>query len=261
MISVRESRDSEVHPDSTPIIIGLDVTGSMNSILEAVAKKLGTMVEEILNRKPVSDPQIMFNAIGDAMYDDAPLQVTQFETDIKIAEQLTDLWFERGGGGNNFESYPLTWYFASRHTDIDSFNKRNKKGFIFTIGDDGYPEKLTREEIKKFIGDDIQGDINTEELLAEVNRKYEVFHLYLDGRSYWARQDKERWKNLMGQNVINVTDYTKIPEIIVSILERYAGKSIDEVADSWDGSTGLVVREALSGLSVDRKENGLVTFD
>lgn len=105
-IPVRESRDSADHPNSNAIIIGLDVTGSMSDILEGVAKKLNVLVSEILDRKPVTDPQIMFNAIGDAMCDTTPFQATQFESDIRIAEQLTQLYFERGGGGNGFESYP-----------------------------------------------------------------------------------------------------------------------------------------------------------
>ena len=70
-----------------------DVTGSMGMIADALARKgLGTMVEEILARKPVSDPHIMCMGIGDVLYDRAPLQVTQFEADIRIAEQLEKLW-------------------------------------------------------------------------------------------------------------------------------------------------------------------------
>ena len=147
-IPMRESRDSDDHPNSNAIIIGLDVTGSMSDILEGVAKKLNVLVTEILDRKPVTDPQIMFNAIGDAMCDSTPFQATQFESDIRIAEQLTQLYFERGGGGNMFESYPLAWYFAAMHTDIDCLNKRNQKGFLFTMGDDCYPDRLTAREIK-----------------------------------------------------------------------------------------------------------------
>mgnify|MGYP003317498111 CR=1 FL=1 len=97
---VRESLDSKEHPESTPIILGLDVTGSMSRILNVMAEKMGLVMEEIYKRNPVSDPQILFSAIGDAMCDRYPLQVTQFESDIRIAEQLTDVYFERGGGGN-----------------------------------------------------------------------------------------------------------------------------------------------------------------
>ena len=262
-IKIRESRDSDEHPDSTAIIIGLDVTGSMDDILEQVAKKLNVLVREILDRKPVTDPQIMFNAIGDAVVDRHPFQVTQFESDIRIAEQLTDLYFERGGGGNGFESYPLAWYFAANHTDIDCLNKRGKKGFLFTMGDDCYPKVLTKEQISRIFGDTVSENIDTAALLNQVNRKYEVFHLVLDREGGWHSGNSsriEKWRDLMGERVIKVPDYTKVPEIIVSILETMGGKDVDDVAASWDGSTSLVVKTALSGLRSKTAQNDVVTF-
>ena len=127
-IAIRESRDSEQNPESTPIIIGLDVTGSMGIIAEVMAKEgLGTLVKGILDREPVVDPHILIMGIGDQT-DRAPLQATQFESDIRIAEQLSNIWLEGAGGGNGSEAYDLPWYFAAHKTSIDSFEKRGKKG-------------------------------------------------------------------------------------------------------------------------------------
>lgn len=250
LIKVRESCDSEAHPESRALIVGLDVTGSMGHILDSVARRLGDMVEEVLQRKPIADPHIMFMAIGDAHNDRAPLQVTQFETDAIIAKQLFDLWFEKRGGGNDFESYPLAWYYAATHTKMDCFDKRNQKGFLFTMGDDGFPNVITAEEVKAYIGDDIQGDIPVESVLEMASRKFHVFHLLLEEGGSASSMNVPAWKKLMGGNAIPVSDYKKIPEIIVSTLEKLSGKSDDAILDSWDSSTALVVRNAIANIQV-----------
>ncbi|MBQ6212520.1 MAG: hypothetical protein IJJ57_06475, partial [Ruminococcus sp.] len=259
---VRESFDSADHPVTTPIIIGLDVTGSMSDLLDVTAKRLGEMVKDIIERQPVEGPQIMFCAVGDSRCDRSPLQVTQFESDIRIASQLTELWFERGGGGNNFESYPLVWYLAANKTKTDAWEKRQQKGIIFTLGDDGFPEKLLAKEIEKVFGDYVREDINTEALLAQVSRRYDVFHLMVMDRRSESTVKLPKWRELMGERAIAVTDVNAIPEIIVSLLESVAGRETEDIINSWDGDTQLAVRNALGGLPTQKRGalNSIIRF-
>lgn len=254
-VKVRESCDSEDNPNSSAIIVGLDVTGSMGMVLDSMARDgLKTLAEEIYNRKPVTDPHIMFMGIGDvAAEDDAPLQVTQFEADIRIAKQLTDIYLERGGGGNNFESYILPWYFAAMHTKIDCLEKRNKKGFLFTVGDECPTPYLTKNQIERVLGEKPQFDkITAEELLIMASRKYEIFHLIVTEGSY-CRHNKTRvvkeWTDLLGQRAIVLNDHTKMGEVIVSTLQLYAGDSVDDIIKSWDGSTSVTIENAIKNLA------------
>lgn len=262
-VAVRESRDSADNPNSTPVIAALDVTGSMNRVLEAMARKgLPTLATEIYNRKPVSDPHIMFMGVGDAFTDRAPLQVTQFEADIRIAEQLTDLYLENGGGGNGSEGYALAWYFAAQHTSIDSLEKRGKKGFLFTMGDDGPTPYITPQQAKDIFGDTIEANISGEELLKMVSRKYEVFHLMIEEGSTLNDKVRKQWQELLGERAIPLADHTKMGEVIVSLLEVLGGADKQAVVNSWDGSTSVVVSKAINGLTTPNKNQsgGLVKF-
>lgn len=248
---IRESRDSDKHPNSTAVIFGIDSTGSMSRIYEEVAKRFETAVVEVFERLPVTDPQIMFAAIDDvqAKYNIDPLQVTQFEVDNKIAEQLFDLYYTGCGCGNGFESYQLLWYFASRHTSIDCYEKRKKKGILITVGDDGYQPKLLADDIKNIFGDTDVHDMSAKELLDEVNKKYEVYHICLEQGGSYRESDYEEWKKLIGSHALKLSDYQKLPELLVSILEVYGGKSVTDVANTWDGSTSVVIRDTLGELA------------
>jgi hypothetical protein len=267
-ITLRESCDSDVNPNATPIIIALDVTGSMGHIAVEMAREgIKTTIEEILNRKPVSDPHIMVMGVGDPeMYDTAPLQVSQFEADTKIIEQLSNIYLEGGGGGNGHEGYNMPWYFAATKTKIDSFDKRGKKGLLFTIGDEDPALTLHRTSVKEFIGDDIQYDLPSERLLELVQQKYDVFHVVVEEGSH-ARYNPNavvaKWNDLLGEGrVIRLSDHTKLPEVLVSAIQVNAGENVDDVTKSWDGTTGLVVSHAVKNLAVNqnRKPGGLVKF-
>lgn len=263
-IKVRESRDSEDNPQSTAIIIGLDVTGSMGYLSEEIAKNsLNRTMLEIYDKQPVTNPQIMFNAIGDSLSDQAPLQVTQFESDIRIAEQLLDVWFEGRGGGNGGESYNLTWYFAARHTDIDCFKKHGRKGFIFTIGDECCHPKLTVREINRVFNDDCERDYSSKELFDEASRKYNVYHIVLKSGAYGYQNSGESWKKLIPGHVIelNPDDLKYLAEILVSVMQLQSGKNLNDISVQWSNiDVRKAVVEALSELDVEQHKKGFFKF-
>lgn len=257
---VRESRDSGANPRSTPIIIAGDVTGSMDELAYLLLKEsLPAIALEIYDRKPVTDPHIMVCAVGDVHFDSAPFQATQFEAGAtELGTQAQSLFVEGGGGGNSSESYQVPWYFAALHTSTDAFEKRGEKGILFTYGDEGVPPALTRAQVRSVFGTDAERDYTTAELLAMARRTYDVYHLVImegnHARHYPGVLDE--WRTLLGEHAIPVHDYTRLGEIIVSILEVRQGRDKDAVASSWSGDTSLVVRKAIQGLTVGAAADG-----
>lgn len=249
----RESRDSDANPQSTAIIVGVDVTGSMGMIAEYMVKTgLGVLFNEILDRKPVTDPHLMVMAIGDANCDTAPLQVSQFEADTKIGNWLEKIYVEGNGGGNDSESYHFPLYFAANHTSIDCFEKRGKKGYIFTIGDEFTPPTLTKEQIQRFCGDEVSRGYTYEELLASAERMYDVFHIIVAEGNCARRQlgaVQQKWRDVLGQRAVNLTDYKALSEVIVSLIQVNEGADKDAVIGSWSGTTAVAVSNATKDLT------------
>lgn len=256
-VGVREARDSDANPKSTAIMVAVDVTGSMGMLAEKIAKGgLSTLFTEVYDRQPVTDPQVMVLAIGDAtQWDSAPLQGGQFEADVDASKTwLEKIYIEGAGGGNDFESYDLPVYFAAFHTSIDCFEKRGEKGFLFTVGDEPPPSQTTIDTIKKTIdkdGDGLQEDMTFEEVIEAVQKQYHYFHIMIAEGNYARRRPdrvKERWQALLGQNAIWLEDYHALSETIISILQVTKGDDVEEVAASWSGETALVVRDAIKDL-------------
>lgn len=254
-IQYRESRDSELNPKSCPIMIGLDVSGSMGVIAEHIAKGgLGTCVEELLQRKPVDDPHILFMGIGDACANDnAPLQVTQFEADNSICDQLTDIWLEGRGGGNAFESYDLAWAMAAYKTQTDQWEKRNAKGYLFTMGDELFPRQSDDYYMKKVFD---KGQCSPERLLEDAQERYHVFHLIIAQGSYASgRVDtvERDWEKHLGKRVLTVINYDYVAEVVVSAIAVAEGRNAEDVVNSWnDKKAQETVRQALFGRNPQR---------
>ena len=255
-LKYRESCDSMDNPASTPIIVGLDVTGSMGYLSEEIARgALNRTMLEIYEKNPVTNPHIMFQAIGDSKSDDAPLQVTQFEADIRIVEQLLEVYFEGRGGGNGGESYLLSWYFASRHTKTDCYHKRKEKGFLFTIGDECCHKDLTSEEIQRVFGESSK-TCTAAGLFAEASQQYEIFHIVMKAGSYTVQKSGEDWKALIGSRAVELdpADLDVLPELLVGLMQKAKGMSVDEILAQWKGKPSEVLGKILNGVNLNEKE-------
>lgn len=252
---IRESRDSVDNPEATPVILAIDVTGSMGPVLGEIMMKKGavdTLCREIINRKPISNPHLMCMGIGDAEIDSSPLQVSQFEADTRILEQLEKVYLERGGGGNSYEGYSLAWYFGARKTVADCWENRKKKGYLFTVGDELPNPYVYEEDIKRIFGSDesVPKKISSADLLKEALEKYHVFHVVVEQGSYAASNpDKvvKAWNEVIGQRVIRLRNKDKLAEVIVASIQMNEGMTPEDVIKTWNDPTGSVA-EALKGL-------------
>lgn len=217
-VVIREACDSEKNPNTVPVQLYLDVTGSMGHIPHELIKDgLPTLMGSLMQRG-VEDPALMFGAVGDHECDRYPLQIGQFESgDAELDMWLTRTYLEGGGGGNAGESYLLAWYFAAYHTRTDAFDKRGKKGFVFTIGDEPCLNNLPVSAVKDIMANTAvgQGNYSKEVLLAEAQKKNHVFHIFLE---HGGRKCNDEWKQLFGNRLIIITDYKEVSKTICEIV-------------------------------------------
>ncbi len=83
---------------------------NMGMVPESIVKKTLPDLMGSLLEAGIADPQVLFLGLGDFVYDQAPLQVGQFESSAQLLDRwLTKVYLEGGGGGNNWESYNLAY--------------------------------------------------------------------------------------------------------------------------------------------------------
>lgn len=245
LFKFREARDSVQNPESTPIIIASDVTGSMGIIAETIIKdSMGKIMTSLYDHKPVTDPSICCMAIGDMYSDQAPVQATQFESDIRLAEQMCDFWIERNGGGNGGESYASAWLFALAKVKADIHKKRHKKGYIFTIGDEACHPLLTKDQIKRFLDLDAEADMHVDLLLKDVMKNYEVFHLITENSTTVAQNAVQSWRDLLGERAIVLPNLDHLAEGITATIDIVNGHSTTDVKKRY--SHAITVIDAVS---------------
>lgn len=245
---VREARDNDEHPNSVPIAVFFDETGSMGRIPEVVIKKLGGLFTLLVDKEYVVDPQVLIGAYGDVYTDQVPIQIGQFESDNRVDDALDNIFVEGNGGGNGHESQSLAWYYMAHHTATDAFEKRNKKGYLFLIADE-ITHDLSPQVVKDVFGvGEPLGDLSLKGLATALQEKWEVFILLIDNFSAKMQGSHKFYSDYFGNDhILVVEDPDSIAETIGLAVGTMEGsidldEGIDDLASN--GSSALAIRSA-----------------
>lgn len=252
---IRECVNSDEHPNTIPVILALDVTGSMGEACHETAAALGTIMKNLYNK--FNDVEFCIMGIGDLAYDDAPIQMSQFESDIRIAEALDKLWMEHGGGGNSYESYTAAWYMGLYRTKLDCYDKQGRKGIIITMGDEPLNPYLPVDGyhgLNHTINESIENDIDTQELYNKAREKFDIFHIAVDSPRDCYRGYKDQIEKSFGQVLGNRFKVSSVNNLAQTIEEC--------IAESINNSNGGLVDIEMvdTGSNTNINEHGQITW-
>ncbi len=242
-VQIRECFDSAEYPNTTPVVVSFDLTGSNKTVAALSQVKLCTLFGILQRRGICQDPAVAVVGYGDAYCDKLPLQYSQFESDNAIDTALDKMVLEGCGGGNGGETATLAWYFTNEYVSIDSYNKRGKKGYFIMIADERALD-LKPQHVERFIG---PTEASAEQLTAEylakkLQEKWNVFVLHVDNSSARIQNAKEQYVSLFGEE--HVLDLTR-PEDMVETICAVVG-ALEETLDASDVERVLVESGASS---------------
>lgn len=243
--SIRECANSDEHPNTVPVILALDVTGSMGASCKECAESLGVIMTNLY--KKYQDVEFCVMGIGDLAYDEAPIQMSQFESDVRIAEALDKIYMEHGGGGNSYESYTAAWYMGLKRTRLDAFDKQGRKGIIITMGDEELNPYLPAEELNDSINGTEQADIRTDDLYAEASKKFDIYHIAVNDSRNCFSYHEAGIHNTFGQLLGGRLKISSVNEL---------AKAIEECIDDSLSLNGTTTATEVNSVN----ENGEITW-
>lgn len=222
-----ESRDSAEHPESNPVLVCFDVTGSNRRRAVDAQAKLPNLMD-LLN-KYLTDPQVAVAANDDYYVEGTnAIQISDFESDNRVDDHIRNIWLVGDGGGNDGESYDLLLYAAARKVVLDSIEKRGKKGYMFMYADEPIFDAVDKKQVDAIYGDDLEANIPIAEIIEEARRNFNVFVIWPDGGFVHAR---DKYVKLFGEDsVLTLQHPNLICEMIASTIGLYESKATADSA-------------------------------
>ena len=241
------SSKKTIHTKSTtPIVVAVDVTGSMQRWPAEIFDRLPLLYQTLSQYR--EDVEISFVAIGDATCDRYPLQVTDFRKGIDLEPTLGALFGEGGGGGQHRESYELLAYSLLYKTRCPEA----VKPLLILYGDEAFYEKVDRRQVKAIHGDELAEDLDARTLWRAVGEAWNVWHLR---KKYGGAQEGEilaQWRDVLGrERVLELDDETRAVDYALGLLARQWGRYEDfdkNIQARQDGATVARLHERLKGV-------------
>jgi len=210
----------------------LDVTGSMMEIPKMFIEKMPTLyaeanaaiqginLKELEKGKKLDDLlKMAIVAVGDAGMDKYPFQVLDYCNGANLVNGVLGIFPEGGGGGNLEESYDLGAYYLLNHSDTPNVPK-GAKPLLIIAGDEGFYKYVKAPWVKKHIGDDLNGNLETKEVMKKVAKKFDTYilrpEISYDAGIYATIQ--KQWEEVFGpQRVLRMKDYSRLVDCIIGI--------------------------------------------
>ncbi|MDO8260328.1 MAG: hypothetical protein Q7T50_02375 [Candidatus Magasanikbacteria bacterium] len=220
---IKREKLSVVSTSTHPIVVCVDHTGSFQTEVKVIVKKLPLFGTEVSKMNP--DYQICFSLIGDTTSDRQPFQVQDFDSGPALDDRVACL-FPECDGGDAPESYDLAAYYFTKHCETP--NAVIKPIFIFVLDETTRP-KLYGKDVREYIGDDIYQDLDSVEVLKALSEKFSVYVIVrYDGKISF-------WEDIYGvQRIIKMEEPSDIIELFIGIVSGELGR-IDEFIDSVSG--------------------------
>jgi hypothetical protein len=209
-----------------PIVIGVDVTGSMCTWPAEIFDRLPLLYQTLSQYR--DDVDICFAAIGDANSDAFPLQVNDFGKGVGLEDKLKALYPEGGGGGQISESYELFAYFMLEHCNL----AKAKSPFLLVYGDEKFYNEVNPAMVKHYIGDDLQAELDANNVWKKLMQKFNVYFLQKAyGNENEPRIDaevNEHWSDAIGkQKIIKLPSRERAVDIAIGLIAKQWGEFDD----------------------------------
>jgi hypothetical protein len=214
----------EISSDSqNVVVVGIDVTGSMASWPKEIFDRAPLIYQTLSQYRP--DMEICFAAIGDATIDNYPLQINNFAKGTALDDHINALYGEGGGGGQISESYELFAYFMLNKCKL----KNATSPFILIYGDEKFYDKVKPAQVKKYIGNNIEAEVDSADVWRGVLQKFNTFFLQ---KPYGSRGDsgttaevKAYWADTIGrQRIIALPSEERAVDVGIGIIAKYWGE-------------------------------------
>lgn len=202
---------------ANPIIIAIDVTGSMANWPAEIFDRLPLLYNTLSQYRP--DVEICFAAIGDAGVDTWPLQVTTFANGFDLEQLLSSLYGE-GGGGDAPESYGLFAQWVNTHVEVPN---AAEPPFLIVFGDAQMHPQIHKDQVEQYLGDKIAKNLNTMDVWHQVGKKWNTWFLRRPTGGKGDEVDKQWGKALGEQKIFRIQDEQRAVDYAMGLIARAWG--------------------------------------
>lgn len=216
--------DPKKHIETTsknPLIIAVDVTGSMADWPFEIFDRLPLLYNTLSQYR--EDLEICFAAIGDAIVDDWPLQVTTFASGFDLEQLLGSLYGE-GGGGDAPESYGLFAHWVNTHVKIPQLQE---PPFMIVFGDVNMHPKVSKDAIYQQLGDKVTRNVDAIQAWKKVSKNWNTWFLRRPTGKTGDMVDQQ-WAEAIGdKKIFHIQDEQRAVDYAMGLIARAWGQFPD----------------------------------